>query len=298
MSHENKTGARIPVLKTYKLYIGGKFPRTESGRYFASKDHEGGFVANICRGSRKDFRNAVVAARKAQGGWASRTAFNRGQILYRMAEMLESRAASFRLSLEEIGGYSREDARAEVEASVDRLIWYAGWTDKFAQVFGGANPVASSHFNVTTPEPCGVVSIVAPEKSPLLGLVSAIAPIIASGNTCVVAADTPIPTLAIDLAEVFATSDLPGGVVNLITCHRDELIPHMAKHMDVDALMIFGASRETRRDVSLEAAESVKRVKFMADCENAQGWLSDECQSPYWMLPFVEFKTAWHPLGR
>lgn len=288
--------SRLPVQKTYKLYIGGGFPRTESGRYYQVRGAKDQFVANLCRGSRKDFKMAVVAARKAQAGWAGRSAFNRGQILYRMAEMLEARSASFVELLTSTGGYGRKSAQAEVDTAIDRLIWYAGWPDKFAQVFGSTNLVASSHFNFTVPEPIGVVAVLAPENAPLLGLVSAICPALVNGNTCVAIVGGDAPHVAIEFAEVLATSDLPGGVVNIITGHRDELSSHVTGHMDVDALAVYGATQEERTEIGAACADSVKRVHYYND-PTAGGWRSDREQSPYRIMDLTEFKTAWHPIG-
>ncbi|MEL6182073.1 MAG: aldehyde dehydrogenase family protein, partial [Myxococcota bacterium] len=207
---------RLPVWKTYKLYIGGRFPRTESGRYLKIHDHQGAFVADVCRASRKDLRNAVLAARAAQPAWASRVAFNRGQILYRMAEMLEARRHGFQERLVAIAGYTAEAATAELNAAIDRLVWYAGWADKYIQLFGTTNPVASPHFNFTLPESTGVVTILGPRNAPVLGPISALAPIILSGNTAILVVDGPAPQLAIELGEVLATSDLPDGVINIL----------------------------------------------------------------------------------
>lgn len=287
---------RLRVQKTYKLYIGGSFPRTESGHYLTATNHKGEFVANICRASRKDFRNSVVAARAAQGGWAARTAFNRGQILYRMAEMLEGRRAGFESILVQQAGYKPAAAESEVSAAIDRLLWYAGMADKFVQLFSATNPVASSHFNFTMPEATGVVAILAPPNAPLLGLVSALAPVIVSGNTAVVIVDSSTPTIAMEFAEVLHVSDLPGGVVNILTGLRSELIKHVGSHMDVDGIFSFGSSDDERRTITIEAAESVKRVEFIDDVP-AEKWTSNTMQSPHWIVPFVEFKTAWHPMG-
>jgi len=287
---------RLSVLKTYKLYIGGKYPRSESGRTRPHHNPGGELVAHMSHASRKDFREAVVTARAAQEPWAARTAFNRGQILYRMAEMLESRAESFAAKLVSHAGYGEDEARAEVAESVDRLVWYAGWSDKFTQLFGATNPVASHHFNITSPEPTGVVALLAPHSAPLLGLVSTIAPIIVSGNSVIAVVDSAAPTLAIELAEVFSTSDLPGGVVNILTTPRSELIGHVGGHRDVDAVCAVGSADDERRSLALEAAESVKRVEFLDD-PGKKGWLESAEQSPYRILPFVEFKTAWHPMG-
>lgn len=285
---------RVPVYKTYKLYIGGEYPRTESGRYLQIEDHKGNFVANICHASRKDFRDAVVVAREALDGWFGRSAFNRGQILYRMGEMLEARKDGFVSQLVDSLGYSKDEAESEVQTAIDRLIWYAGWSDKFEQVFGSTNPVASEHFNFTLPEPTGVIALMAPENAPLLGLISSLAPLIVSGNTVVAIVDNDAPQVAIEFAEVLNNSDLPGGVVNLLTGKRDELVGHVGGHKDVDGLVAYGADGEQEEQLALEGAESVKRVKFKDDPDD---WTSDECQSPYWILPFVEFKTNWHPVG-
>ena len=254
-------------------------------------------MANICRASRKDFRDAVVVARDAQEGWAGRSAFNRGQILYRMGEMLESRRTAFETTLVETAGYDRPEAEAEVDAAIDRLLWYAGWSDKFAQVFGSVNPVASSHFDFTVPEPTGVVAAFTPRQAPLLGLVSCLAPIIVSGNAAILIVENDAPTLALDLAEVLETSDLPGGVVNILTGQRDELRGHVGGHRDVDAILSVGASTEERTVLEEEGAESVTRMEFRPD-RTAAEWRSDESASPYWITPFVEFKTTWHPVGR
>src|SRR3954452_24175224 len=237
---------RLSVRKTYKLYIGGAFPRSESGRSYTVDDAKGNFLANASRASRKDVRDAVVAARKAQSGWAGRTPYNRGQILYRVAEMLEGRREQF---TEEVRatGLTKAAARTEVDAAVDRWVWYAGWADKIAQVTGSANPVSGPFFNFSTPEPTGVVGVVAPD-SPLLGLVSVIAPVIVTGNAAVIVASEPAPLPAITLAEVLATSDLPGGVVNLLTGHRSELAPWLASHQDVNALDLTGASDDLAAD--------------------------------------------------
>ena len=294
MANSSTDQDRLPVYKTYKLYIDGAYPRTESGRYLKIEDQKGNFVANICHASRKDFRDAVVAAREALDGWFGRSAFNRGQILYRMAEMLESRRAGFAAKLEEFLDYSGDEAREEVQATIDRLVWYAGWSDKFEQVFGSTNPVASPHFNFTVPEPTGVVTVFTPRNAPLLGLVSTVAPLIVSGNTTVAVVDNDAPQMAIEFAEVLNNSDLPGGVVNILTGIRSELVGHVGGHRDVDGIIAYGADDETEKQLALEGAESVKRVKFKKDY---QDWTSDDCQSPYWILPFVEFKTNWHPVG-
>jgi acyl-CoA reductase-like NAD-dependent aldehyde dehydrogenase len=260
---------RVPVRKTYKLYLGGAFPRSESGRTYEAEEH------NIAQASRKDLRDAVRAARGAFGKWAAMTAYNRGQVLYRVAEMMEARTAELAELCE---------GREEVERSIDRVVWYAGWTDKLAQVLGGANPVAGPYFNFTMPEPTGVVGIVAPGEPALLGLVSRLAPVLAGGNVAVVVASEAHPRAAIELAEVLATSDVPGGVVNILTGLRDELAPHLASHLDVDALDLDGSDADLER----AAADNVKRVVL------ARG----DAQSPYEISSFLELKTVWHPMGQ
>jgi len=259
---------RVPVRKTYKLYVGGAFPRSESGRTYEAEGH------NVALASRKDLRDAVRAARGAVAKWSGMTAYNRGQVLYRVAEMLEARAAG----LAEVCS-----GAAEVEEATDRMVWYAGWTDKLPQVLGGANPVAGPYFNFTVPEPTGVVGVLAPEAPALLGLVSRVAPVLAGGNCAVVVASEAHPRAAIEFAEVLATSDVPGGVVNLLTGRRDELAPHLASHLDVDAIDL------PRRDAGLEraAADNVKRVVF-----------SRPGQSLYEISSFLELKTVWHPMGQ
>lgn len=254
-------------------------------------------MANICRASRKDFRDAVVAALDAQDGWASRSAFNRGQILYRMGEMLESRRDAFTNALVDIAGYEDSEAEAEVDSAIDRLVWYAGWTDKFAQVFGSVNPVASSHFDFSVPEPMGVVAAFVPQKAPLLGLVSCMAPILVPGNAVILIVDNDAPSLSIDFAEVLETSDVPDGVVNILTGHRSELREHVGGHRDVDGILSVGASQEERTILEREGAESVTRLEFRPN-RPLDEWRSSDSQSPYWITPFVEFKTTWHPIGR
>jgi len=290
------TKGRAPIRKTYKLYIAGNFPRSESGRYMPALDAKGDWYANVSRSSRKDFRNAVVAAAAAGSGWAARTGFNRGQILYRVAEMLEARRRGFEDELTHLTQMKASRAREVVDAAVDQWVWYAGWADKFTQLFSTVNPVAAPYFNFSTPNPTGVVALFAPVNAPLLGLVSAIAPIIVSGNTVVVIVTDPTPTLAVELAEVLATSDLPGGVVNILTGLRSELHTHVAKHMDVDAIAAYGLAHEERRVVDVESAENVKRVKHYED-PTLDAWENATTRSPYHILPFVEFKTAWHPIG-
>ncbi|MER5622737.1 aldehyde dehydrogenase family protein [Streptosporangium sp. NPDC002544] len=285
---DGRQPARLAVRKTYKLYIGGAFPRSESGRSYPVTSSSGDFLANAAKASRKDARDAVTAARKAFGGWSGATAYNRGQVLYRVAEMLESRRAQFIAELAESG---TKNAREVVDASVDRLVWYAGWSDKIAAVAGSANPVAGPYFNISSPEPTGVVAVVAPDK-PLLGLVSVIAPVIVTGNTCVVIASERAPLPAITLAEVFATSDLPGGVVNILTGSVAEIAPHLAAHMDVNALDLAGV---TDRAVAVAceeaAAANLKRVLRPAETD----WFADPGTGR--MTAFLETKTVWHPTG-
>jgi len=290
-------GERLDVRKTYKLYIGGKFPRTESGRSYLVADDKGKPWANACRASRKDVRDAVQAARKAVAGWSGATAYNRGQVLYRVAEMLEGRREQFVEEVARAEGVTRRAATETVDKAVDRWVWYAGWADKLAQVFGSANPVAGPYFNFSVPEPTGVVGVVAPAGSSLLGLVSRLAPVIVSGNTCVVVASETRPLPAITLAEVLATSDLPGGVVNLLTGFAAELVGPLAAHMDVDALDLAGLDLALYREAELAAAENVKRVAPPVKL-SARDWLADaKGQDPYWIANFLEIKTVWHPIG-
>ena len=290
-SAETET-TRLPVLKTYKIYVGGKFPRTESGRYYLLKSPAGEPLANICQCSRKDFRDAVVAARAAQSSWGSRAAFNRAQILYRIAEMLEGRAAQFVDEMVQMG-VEPLDARAEVNASVDRFLYYAGWCDKYQQVFSSVNPVSSSHFNFSMLEPTGLVSILAPQDTALIGLVSTIAPVIAGGNVAIALAPRDLPLCAVTLAEVLATSDLPGGVVNILTGDRAELLEHFASHMDVNATVYCGDDSKDLAAVRTKAALNVKRVLAYDRAD----WMSADAQSPYFILDCQEVKTTWHPVG-
>jgi acyl-CoA reductase-like NAD-dependent aldehyde dehydrogenase len=284
--------ARVPVAKTYKIYIDGKFPRTESGRYFPLEDEKGNVIANVCRGSRKDFRNAMVAARKAQPGWEKASAYLRGQILYRIAEMLEGRREQFVAELV-VQGVTQRAAAKEVDQSIDRLIYFAGWADKYQQVFSAVNPVSSSHFNFSVLEPTGVVSILAPDNSGLLGLVSNIAPTIAGGNTCVALASETMPLCAISLAEVLHASDVPGGVVNILTGLREELTDQFASHMDVNAIIWCDGGRKTAGDVQRLAAENVKRVVRRTRVD----WSKADAENPYLIRDTQEVKTTWHPIG-
>jgi acyl-CoA reductase-like NAD-dependent aldehyde dehydrogenase len=282
---------RLEVLKTYKIYIGGQFPRTESGRYYIPTNAAGKKLANVCLSSRKDFRDAVVAARAAFGGWSSRAAFNRSQILYRMAEMLEGRKAQF---IEELVQQDATKAKAEtsVNLAIDRLIYYAGWCDKFQQLFSAVNPVASSHFNFSVPEPTGVVAIIAPQNDSLLGLVSVIAPVIAGGNTCVVLASETKPLCAVTIAEVLNSSDLPGGVVNILTGKPLELATWFTDHMDVNATIYCENNSDTQKMMREKSATNLKRIFFY----NKVNWYSEEGQSPYFIMDTQEIKTTWHPV--
>jgi acyl-CoA reductase-like NAD-dependent aldehyde dehydrogenase len=286
---------RLTVRKTYKLYINGEFPRTESGRFYKVRGKGGELLANASRGSRKDLRNAVVAARKAQSGWSGKTAYNRGQILYRIAEVCEARAAELAEELVRQGS-SAADARKEVEAVVDRWVYYAGWSDKYIQMFGSVNPVAGPYYNFTVPEPTGVVAVIAPEEPSLLGLVSRIAPALVGGNTVVAVTSEAQPLAAVTMGEVFQTSDVPGGVINLISGLKSELVPWLASHMDVNALDTTGVAAEAVAAARQTAAENVKRVVHF-DAERL-GWTDARVsQGPYAIFDFQEAKTVWHPMG-
>ena len=282
---------RLEILKTYKIYIGGKFPRTESGRYYLAENGKGETLANVCLSSRKDFREAVVAARTAFGDWGSRAAFNRGQILYRIAEMLEGRKAQFVDELMKQDA-TKEKAEKEVELSIDRLIYYAGWCDKFQQIFSSVNPVASPHFNFSVPEPTGVVSIIAPQQNSLLGLVSVIAPVIAGGNTCIVLASFLKPLCAVTFAEVLNSSDVPGGVINILTGKIAELVPYFAEHMDVNAVLFCESDTATKKLIKEKASINIKRVTFY----DTINWETNNAQSPYFIMDTQEIKTTWHPI--
>jgi acyl-CoA reductase-like NAD-dependent aldehyde dehydrogenase len=284
---------RLSVAKTYKLYIGGAFPRSESGRSYPVRDSKGGFLANAAHGSRKDVREAVVAARKAFGGWVKATAYNRGQVLYRVAELLEGRREQFIAETAASEGIATKKAQSIVDAAIDRWVWYAGWTDKIATVLGASNPVAGPYFSFSVPEPTGVVGVLAPQASSLLGLVSVVAPVIATGNTAVVVTSQDRPLPAITLSEVLATSDVPGGVVNIVTGRTAELAPWLASHADVNALDLTGAPEAMRAELEGAAADTVKRV------------LRAKATEPDWTVQpdisrlraFVETKTVWHPMG-
>ncbi len=277
----------LPVAKTYKLFINGAFPRSESGYTLPVRDKEGQLLANISKASRKDLRDSVRAARSAQEPWASRTAYNRGQILYRIAEMMEARRNEFITVLESTGA-KRKEAVEQVEEAIDRWVWYAGWADKIHHVLGTVNPVAGPYFNFTMPEPTGVVAVVAPEEPALLGLVSRLAPIIVSGNTTVVVIDAEAGLAAVTLAEVLATSDLPGGVVNLLTGDKQELLPWILGHLDINSVDLTGAPNDIDHAVLEESAVNVKRTV----------WGDPADESPYVIADFLEMKTVWHPIGR
>ncbi len=284
--------SRIEVRKTYKLYVGGAFPRSESGRTYEVTDTKGRFLANAALASRKDARDAVVAARKAFGGWSSATAYNRGQVLYRVAEVMEGRREQFVADVVAAEGLTARRAEAVVDAAIDRWVWYAGWSDKLAQVLGASNPVAGPYFNFSVPEPTGVVAVVAPQESSLLGLVSVVAPVIVSGNASVVVASEDRPLPAITLSEVLATSDLPGGVVNLLTGRAAEIAPWLAAHMDVNAIDLAGVDDAgLRRDLEIAAADNVKRVRR----PDTTDWSADPGLTR--VRSFLETKTVWHPIG-
>ena len=294
------TAPRIPVLKTYKLFIGGAFPRSESGRAYLVSGADGGPLANACRASRKDLREAVRAARKAQPGWAARTAMNRGQVLYRVAELMEGRRDQFIAEVAAAEGLARGKAAAVVDRSIDRWVWYAGWADKIAQVLGSSNPVAGPYFNFTIPEPTGVVGIVAAESSSLLGLISRLAPPLVSGNSVVLVSSETRPLPAVTLSEVLATSDVPGGVVNILTGLRQELVPVLAAHGDVDALDTWGVPDSMRLATEQQAAADIKRIlrRPTTVAEARFDWLDDRAtERPEWIAAFLEMKTVWHPIG-
>jgi acyl-CoA reductase-like NAD-dependent aldehyde dehydrogenase len=291
---------RLDVRKTYKLYIGGAFPRSESGRSYVVRAPDGTPVANAVRGSRKDLRDAVRAARKAAPGWADKTAMNRGQVLYRVAELMEGRRDQFVAEVAAAEGLRESKARDAVARAIDRWVWYAGWADKIAQVLGSSNPVAAPYFNFTIPEPTGVVGQVAPESSSLLGLVSRLAPPLVAGNAVVVIASETRPLPAITLTEVLATSDVPGGVINVLTGLKKELVPVLAGHVDVDAIDVWGVPEDLRTDVELLAADNVKRLsRRPAGATDAKfDWLDDRAtERPEWIAAFLEMKTVWHPIG-
>ena len=287
--------SRIDVRKTYKLYIGGAFPRSESGHSYEVHDNKGRFVANAAKASRKDVRDAVVAARKAYPSWSGRTAYNRAQIVYRIAEVMEDRRPQFVQAVQQSEGGTAAAAGRQVDEAIDRLVWYAGWADKLGQVVGNANPVAGPFFNHSAPEPTGLVGVLAPQASSLLGLVSVVAPVIVTGNTAVVVSSYSRPLPAVTFSEVLATSDVPGGVVNLLTGDAATLGPWLAAHMDVNAIDLAGVAgdEKTARALEVAAADNLKRVRRAPDAE------PDWTQPPglTTMTDFVETKTVWHPIG-
>jgi acyl-CoA reductase-like NAD-dependent aldehyde dehydrogenase len=282
---------RLEVLKTYKIYINGQFPRTESGRYYIASNSKGEQLANICLSSRKDFRDAAVAARNAFKSWSAKAALSRGQILYRIAEMLEGRKTQFieELMKQDMG---KSQAQKEVDLSIDRLIYYSGWCDKYQQIFGTVNPVASSHFNFSVPEPTGIIAAIAPQDNSLVGLVSITAPSIAGGNTCIILASETKPLCSVTFAEVINSSDVPAGVVNILTGKPSELSSQFASHMDVNAIIYCGSDEVIQKEIQQKAAGNVKRIMFY----NGVNWLSDKGQSPYYILDTQEIKTTWHPI--
>ncbi|MEO8888169.1 MAG: aldehyde dehydrogenase family protein [Jatrophihabitantaceae bacterium] len=282
---------RLRVRKTYKLYLGGAFPRSESGRSYPVSSASGELLAHAAQGSRKDLRDAVVAARKAFGGWSSATAYNRGQVLYRVAELLDGRREQFAAEVQQAEGGTARAAAAQVDAAIDRWVYYAGWADKYAQIAGDTNPVAGPYFNFSLPEPTGVVGVIAPQDSSLLGLVSVLAPVLTTGNTALVLASETRPLPAVSLTEVLATSDVPGGVVNLLTGFTAELTPWLASHRDVNAIDLTGVSGDARRDLHIAAADNVKRVYV----PTGEDWSADPGTSR--ISAFTETKTVWHPIG-
>jgi acyl-CoA reductase-like NAD-dependent aldehyde dehydrogenase len=284
--------SRLNINKTYKLYIGGKFPRTESGRYYAVNNSKGELIANMCLASKKDFRNAVVAARKVQDPWANTSALNKGQVLYRAAEMLEGRKEQFIAELI-LQGESPKSAKEEVETSIDRLVYYAGWSDKYQQIFSSVNPVVSSHFDFSVLEPVGVVSIIAPENKSLLSLVTLIAPAIVGGNTVIVLASESKPLSAISFAEVLNSSDVPGGVVNILTGKKSELYSHFASYMDVNSIIYCGDDENMIKSISEFASGNIKRTVFFKNND----WNDEYYESPYLIEITQEVKTTWHPTG-
>ncbi|MCC3771771.1 aldehyde dehydrogenase family protein [Streptomyces sp. UNOC14_S4] len=287
----SESAARLSVFKTYKLFVGGKFPRSESGRVYEVSDSKGNWLANAPLSSRKDARDAVVAARKAVGGWSGATAYNRGQILYRVAEMLEGRKEQFVREVAEAEGLSKAKAAAVVDAAIDRWVWYAGWTDKIGQITGATNPVAGPFFNVSATEPTGVVAVLAPQESSFLGLVSVLAPVIATGNTAVVVASEKAPLPALSLGEVLATSDVPGGVVNILSGRTAEITPSLAAHQDVNAIDLAGADAALAKELEIAAADNLKRVLRPQPVDWAATPGTDR------MTAFLETRTVWHPTG-
>ena len=291
--------ARIPVRKTYKLYVGGQFPRSESGRSYIVRAPDGAPLANAVRSSRKDVRDAIRTARGAVAGWSGKTAMNRGQVLYRVAELMEGRRAQFIEEVAAAEGLATPRRAPQVDRAIDRWVWYAGWADKISQVLGTVNPVGAPYFNFSIPEPTGIVGIVAPESSSLLGLVSRVAPAVVGGNAVVVLASESRPLPAVTLGEVLATSDVPPGVINILTGLRRELVPIVAAHMDVNALDTWGVPRDMRASVETTAVDNVKRVaRPPRGVDERFDWLDDRrAQRPEWIASYLEIKTVWHPIG-
>lgn len=287
--------SRLDVRKTYKLFIGGKFPRSESGRCLPAKSPGGEHLDNFSHASRKDFRDAVSAARAAFGGWSSASAYNRGQVLYRAAEMLQNRAAELVHEIARSTGVTAAKAKREVSTTIDRLVHFAGWTDKYSQVFGSVNPVATSHFNFTTPEPTGVVVVLTPDEPSLLALVSLIAPVVLAGNAVVAVASEKFPLPAATFAEILATSDLPAGAVNILTGKRAELAPHIASHMDVNA--IINGIDDRALSGRLQGGTALNLKRYANHSLAPADWFTAQAEDPYWILDTIEFKTAWHPIG-
>jgi len=278
--------SRIDIKKTYKLFIGGAFPRSESGRSYEVKDSKGNFIANPCLASRKDLRDSVVAARAAHSGWSSATAFNRGQILYRIAEMMEGRSAQFVDEIVALEGVTPSAAKKQVEEAIDLWVWYSGWCDKIGSIYGSTNAVSGSFYNFTIPEPLGVVAVFAPSKPSLLGLVQSLAPVLAGGNTAIVIASEKYPLGAITLSEALGTSDVPGGVINILTGSSAELAPWIGSHMDIDGIDASGLSTAQEKDLRIAGADNLKRI-----------FRFKEAKSPQRVLSFMENKTVWHPIG-
>jgi len=286
---------RLEIRKTYKLFIGGNFVRSESGRSLPAHSPSGQLLDNFCHASRKDLRDAVAAARPAAEGWARKSPYLRGQILYRAAEMLEARANAMTEEIARSTGAAAAKARAEVDLAVDRLVYFAGWTDKFTQVFGAVNPVATPHFNFTIPEPTGVVAVLAPDEPSLLPVISLAAPAVLTGNSAVVIASDKFPLPALTLAEILATSDLPGGVINILAGRRAELFAHLAGHKDINAIVNASGLEEAHQ--TLQGGTAINLKRYAARNLTAQDWFSEAAENPYWMADTVEFKTAWHPIG-
>ena len=282
----------LKIHKTYKLYIDGKFPRTESGRYIKWIDPKKNMTINFCHGSRKDFRNAVVAARSAFKAWSDRSAYNRGQIFYRIAEMLESRKEQFKSELI-LQGFTKKQSEKEVALSINRLVYYAGWADKYQQLFSRVNPVSSPYYNFSSPEPTGVVAVIAPDDSCLLGFLSVIVPAVVGGNTVVILASESYPLCGITFAEVLHSSDVPGGVINIMSGRRSELIEQFSSHMDVNAIIYCGVDSGHASMIEKNTALNVKRAVNYAD----QNWINPDSQGPYHIMKSQEIKTTWHPIG-